>query len=105
MTPGIVDISGKSYIGRVTNGALIMAERDLGKPVAQALKDSPGLGTIAAIARYTLHHADCPDRILSGDDWAEILNSDDIVGFTNACTMIAELLTASGKNREGSGKN
>ena len=106
MTQVVVEIAGKSYTGRITTGGLIMAEKDLGKPVIQALKDSPGLATVYMVMRYALHPMDAPSQYISKAEWDEILASDDVVGFTTACTRIMELLAASGgKNRETHAKN
>lgn len=106
MTQIVVEIAGKSYLGRITTGGLIMSEQDLGKPVMQTLKESPGLATVSMIMRYALHPMDAPNQYITKVEWDEILASDDVVGFATACTRIMELLSGSGgKNRDTHAKN
>lgn len=100
-------IGGVSYAGRVTTGSLILAERDIGKPIAVVFEDTKnvGISEMAAIVRYALHPLGYPDRILSEEEWQQILNGEDTIGFIKACESIMTHLGESLTRKSGNSKN
>ena len=97
----MAEYDGVEYSVRITNGGLIQAERELGKPISSFADPSKiGMTEMAAIVRYALHPVNNPKAYLSKESWTAILESENTAGFMELCGKVMVLMAENAKARE-----